>query len=445
MNKKLFCGAAVSDITPTMDMMPMPRGIRNAFFGGIIDPLKVRAIALSDGENKALLISFDLGGAPDPKKNLPAISKHTGIPEENILFVGTHAHAAPMVGRTGPMGANAPVDPAFAEIMSRYETLVYDAMYQAIDRAIAELRPARVGYANGKSYINVNRNMDYVTYGEDGSRIVKCGLGYNAEGPVDRTLFVMKFEDYDGKPIAFFINYPLHNVVMHANLCCGDNMAISSDVGGNVSGLMEKQFAGAVAMWTSGAAGDINPIMMNQHYCPDPETGGFSLASVEGGDTAMLHTLATRHHQDILRTLEKIDHLSEYGDLSAAVGMSYTPGRDAIPLDPANPMGPCRYEITADTEPYDVRLHLMKIGDVALLGVSGELYTTLALHLKEISPMRNTVIVTHDASHITRSGYIYDDDGIAREALHHNHSRILPGYVKDSLTKVTRALFEKLV
>lgn len=444
MKTKLYCGAALADITPTPDMMPMPRGIRNAFFGGIIDPLKVRAIALGDGENKLLLVSFDLGGAPNPAENIPALSARTGIPEENILFVGTHAHAAPMVGRTGPMGPNAPVASEFAEVSARYSKLVEDAMFDAVDRAAASMRPARVGHANGKSYINVNRNEDYVSIDKDGTRIVRCGVGFNAEGPTDKTLFVMRFDDYDGNPIAFFINYPVHNVVMHANELFDGQMGISSDIGGNVSMFMENHFSGAVAMWTSGAAGDQNPIMMNQCYYPDPVTGAFTAKPTQGA-VEMLETLATRHYADVQRTLEKIERTSELCDLSATVGLSYTPGRDVVMPDPNDIFGDVKVEMNENTAPYDVRLHLMKVGDVALLGVSGELYTTLSLHIKDVSPMSDTVIVTHDAGHMSRSGYIYDDDGIAREALHHNRSRILPGYVKESLSKVTLEMFEKLM
>jgi hypothetical protein len=440
MNKKLFCGAAMADITPTDDMMPLPTPMGSCF-GGIVDSIYVRAIALGDGESKALLIAFELPGAPAPEKNIPAISKRTGIPEENIMFLSTHAHAAPMIGVPSPIAsADRKVDP----VLERYESYAYNAMFEAVDKAVSSMRPARVGYAFGESYINVNRNVDYVEIDKDGNRKVTCGIGHNGTAPIDRTLFTMRFEDYDGKPIAFFINYPVHNVVMHANLCFGDKMGISSDMGGNVSKMLEKANDGAVAMWTSGSAGDVNPIMMNQHYFPDPETGKFTAESVPGGDTSTLRTLSTRHYADVLRTLEKIDRYSEYGDLSAAVGWSYTPGRDVIP-DPTNMMAEPQVIINDDTKPYDVRLHLIKMGDVALLGISGELYTTLSLHLKAISPMSNTVIVTHDASALSRSGYIYDDDGIARKALHHNRSRILPGYVKESLAKVTLDLFEKLI
>lgn len=437
---KLSCGAAIANITPTE--FPFPRG-GNSHFGGVVDPLCVRVIALSDGENKALIVSFDLAGAPDPQKNLKLISERTGIPEENILYIATHAHATPFVGSMRhPMGGNP--EARTAETMKAYEERVYSSMFSAIDAAIASMRPAKYGIGNGKSYINVNRNQDYVSFDAEGNRIIKCGVGYNAEGPTDKTLFAMRFEDYDGNPIAFFINYPVHCVVMHENDCFNGAMGISGDIAGNVSQFMEKKFDKAVAIWSSGAAGDQNPIMMNQLYYPDSNTGEFVNEVIPGGESYMLKVLSTRHYNDVLRTLEKIDRFYENAEIGGMLEWSYTPGRDTVMNNPAQ--FDSAYTVTTEgAAPYDVRLHLLKIGNAALLGISGELYMTHALHLKEISPLKNTVIVTHDAGHLARSGYIYDDDGIAREALHHNHSRILPGYVKESLSKVTLNMFEKLM
>jgi len=439
MDKKLYCGAAVEDITP--EEFPFPRMIKGVFFGGVVDYLKVRAIAIGSGDSKYLLISFDLVAAPDPEENVPRLSKRTGIPEENILFFGTHAHAAPMVGKNRIVTRPPSLDEDGAKLVEAYANKVYSAMETAVDRAIAEMRPAKFGVGTGKSFINVNRNKDYVST-EDGKRTVRCGLGFNAEGLSDKTLFTMKFEDYDGNPIAFFINYPVHAVVMHMNECCDGTMGISGDIPGVVSGYMEDMFEGAVAMWTSGSAGDQNPIMMNHLYYPDPKTGVFVGEAIKGGDAYMLKVLSTRHLDDVLRTLEGVECLTDTAEISSAVDWSYTPGRDAIPVDPSNPFSESKV-VTEGADPYDIRMQMLRIGDVALLGLSGELYTSISLHLKEISPLKNTVIVTHCSSAYSRSGYIYDDDAIERRALHHNKSRILPGYVKDEMSRVMIGLLDK--
>ena len=439
MENKLFVGTGIADITPTEDMLPMSR---NAPSGGtlygVIDHLFVRAIAVKSGEKTLLLITFDLGGAPDPADYLKAITEKTGIPEENIFFMGTHAHAAPPCGKV-QMGRKVERTPA----MIAYDELVEKQLWTAVDSALASLKPARYGYAFGESYINTNRNIDYRIEKENGEIEYKCSLGLNGKGPIDRTLFTMRFEDLDGKPIAFFINYPMHNVVMHANVFFGEKkMGISSDVGGNVSQYLEKKYPGTVAMWTSGAAGDVNPIMMCQQCFPDPVTGEMTIHA--SGNTDALNYLAGRHYQDVLMTLDKITEMKDHAAFDTEIKISYTPGRDVEIIDPTNFNSEAREIINDDTDPYDVRMHLLRFGDLAFLGTSGELYTSLSLHLKEIAPM-NLIVITHDASGLCRSGYIYDDDGIARKALHYNRSRIRPGYVKDSLSRIMLEEFDDLL
>ena len=123
MSNKLYVGTGIADITPTQDMLPMKR---NAPSGGtlygVIDHLFVRAISVMAGSQKFLLITFDLGGAPNPGKNLAAITEKTGIPEENIFFMGTHAHAAPPAGMRMGDADNR------TEAMIAYEALVEEQM-----------------------------------------------------------------------------------------------------------------------------------------------------------------------------------------------------------------------------------------------------------------------------------------------------------------------------
>ncbi len=75
--------------------------------------------------------------------------------------------------------------------------------------------------------------------------------------------------------------------------------------------------------------------------------------------------------------------------------------------------GTAEIEVGEGVDPYEIRLHLVRIGDVALYGFSGELYSSLGMRLKEISPLKNTVFINHDASLMARSHYIFDDKTLA--------------------------------
>jgi hypothetical protein len=59
-----------------------------------------------------------------------------------------------------------------------------------------------------------------------------------------------------------------------------------------------------------------------------------------------------------------------------------------------------------DTDPVNIRLGLLMINDVAIAGVSGEVFTLIAQRLKRESPFQHTVMVTHTNG---SSGYIPND------------------------------------
>ena len=71
----------------------------------------------------------------------------------------------------------------------------------------------------------------------------------------------------------------------------------------------------------------------------------------------------------------------------------------------------------ADGPDVTIRVGLLRVGDIHLVGVNGEIYTNIGLGVKEASPARKTLVVSL-ANGSAGSGYIYSDD-----AYHHLTSR----------------------
>ncbi|MEO6339283.1 MAG: hypothetical protein ABIO39_04525, partial [Caulobacteraceae bacterium] len=220
-------GAAKVSITPRADALP-------AGFEGINDPLFVRAIVLDNGASRAALVSVDAGGiSPDVWTTASArASQELGLKPEQLLVTATHTHSAPRSG--GPD--------------------VAAAIVQAIRDATSRLRPARMAFGTGVSYINVNRNIiDPATR--------RWWEGPNYDGPSDKTVAVVAFETPEGRPIAVYYNYAVHAVLN------GQLDQVSGDIPGATSAYIEESLDdGAVALWSSGAAGDQNPIYFQQTY-----------------------------------------------------------------------------------------------------------------------------------------------------------------------------------
>lgn len=452
MENRIYCGTGKENITPSTELLAKLPGLMGGHFSGVIyDELFVRAIAFRSEENTALFVEFDLDKAPDPDGNKSAIEERFGIAQENILLFAVHTHTAPICSVRPYEGMNSRENKPLEqqEAMRRYEELVREKMLQAVDRALASLQPVRIGWAMGKSYINVNRCQDFFVEQPDSTVRTCCSLGANFEGPADHTLFVLKAESLQGEPVAFFVNFPVHCCVMIGNDSdAKGGVGISGDIAGVTSQMMEEKY-GAVSIWSSGAAGDVNPLFMNQYYYPDPQNGASCEHHVQGAEAAIaaLKVLSGRHFADINETVRRIRCETERAKIGAACGWSKTEGRRVVKKG-KEPGAPVEIFTGEGVEPYPIRVHPVVIGDVAFVGISGELYTTLGWEIQKVSPASHTCIINHEACLTVNSGYILDDATIARCKDNlpghfipgEGQSAILPGHVKDSLVALTKEL-----
>ena len=239
MEKKLLCGAAKRCITPPETLLPRLYGLMGRKFCTVLDDIYLRVIAFSDGENRALIVGFDLDKAPRPEENLRALAEATGVGKENILYFGIHTHTAPLCGPRPPF--EQPKDDDTAAATAEYEAFVQERLLDAAKEAVSSLQPARIGTGRGESYLNVNRNQHYIVKAADGKEYDLMGLGADPLGEVDHSVFVLKIKSLAGEPIALFVNYAMHNVVMICTEPNGDGLVgISADVGGNVSRCLEE-------------------------------------------------------------------------------------------------------------------------------------------------------------------------------------------------------------
>jgi len=407
----LQVGAARVDITPAPDAaLPMSGyGGRTQGFQRIHDHIYVRAIVLSDGSSQAALVAWELIGVPNLvwEELSQRVARELAIPADHLMLAAVHDHSAPspsgMYGRTSPPAATI-----------AYTSKLENDAFEAVRQAKASLQPAQFGFGTGKAYVNINRREYFPKNGW-------WWLGYNPDGPSDKTVAVLKFTDMAGRPIAFFINYPVHAVVMGP-----DNLAITGDLAGATSRYVEQYYQGKiptrsdagweleagaeekvggegpVAVWTSGAAGDQNPITEDR-----------------GEDFTMVDGLGRILGEESVRVANSITMMSSQARIEASQRVIDCPGRRVAP-------GPTpRTEYTfEDTDPVSIRLSLVKLNSVALAGVSGEVFTRIFLHLKKDSPFNATIMVTHANG---SSGYIPSDDAFEPISYENTASHLKPG------------------
>jgi neutral/alkaline ceramidase-like enzyme len=412
MAQALKAGAAKVDVTPTPSELP-----KN--YEGIFDHLYSRAIVLENGITSAALISVDAGGMPDTvwKGVTQQVEKDLGIPAANVLITATHTHSAP--GQQGP----------------GYINKIVESVKLAKERAV----PARAGYGTGVSYINVNRNLfdeKRKTWWE----------GPNYDGLSDKTVAVLKFETMAGEPIAVYYNYAMHAVTV------GQLDQVSADAPGTTSKYIEDSFDDKIiALWSSGAAGDQNPIYFQQTFdlrdirIKDYAKRGEDISNSmpPGGQglnkkdptviklmnqqKQMIQSMGQFLGEEVMHVMREMDRTSSHVPIYGAQKTISCPGRERTNSGRAGEPGSYK-----DAAPVEIKVSLLKVGDIAIGGVNAEVFNLIAQRLKKESPYTHTMMATL-TNGMARSGYIPNDAAYGMNTFEVLSSRLKPGCAETSI------------
>jgi len=405
-------GAAKVDVTPSENERP-----KNNL--GVLDRLYARAIVLDNGVTSAALISVDAGAIPEELWQTVSgqIDKELGIPPARVLLTATHTHSG-----GGPRGAN-------------YSQKIVDAVRLAKQK----LTLARIGYGTGVSYINVNRQIVDPKTG-------RWWEGANYDGPSDKTVAVIKFEGLDGSPIAVYYNYAVHAVL------AGQLDQISADIPGAASRYVEDSFDDrVVALWSSGAAGDQNPIYYQQTYdlreirVKDYATRGVDISNAmpPGGEglnrsdptvarlmnqqRQMVSSMGQFLGEEVMHVMRGIARTETAVPLYGSFTSVRCPGRERTNDGRAGFEGTYK-----DAGPVEIRLGLLRVGDVMIGAVNAEVFNPIAQRLKRESPYKATMMATL-TNGAARYGYIPDDESFGKYTFEVLSSRLQPGCAESAI------------
>ena len=407
----LRAGAAKVDITPAASELP-----KNNL--GVLDRLYARAIVLDNGVTSAALITVDAGAIPDPLWQAVStqIEKELGISPTRVLLTATHTHSA------GGRGAN-----------------YSQKIVEAVRLAKQKLTFARVGYGTGVSYINVNRQIVDPKTG-------RWWEGANYDGLSDKTVAVIKFEGLDGSPIAVYYNYAVHAVL------AGQLDQISADIPGAASRYVEDSFDDrVVALWSSGAAGDQNPIYYQQTYdlreirVKDYAKRGVDISNAmpPGGEglnrsdptvarlmnqqRQMVSSMGQFLGEEVMHVMRGIARTETAVPLYGSFTSVRCPGRERTNEGRAGFEGTYK-----DAGPVEIRLGLLRVGDVMIGAVNAEVFNPIAQRLKRESPYKATMVATL-TNGAARSGYIPDDESFGKYTFEVLSSRLQPGCAESAI------------
>ncbi len=395
----MLCGAGRRVINPDKGHCISGFGLDYANTG-VHDDLTVTAVFLQSGEQQGLLLNFDIEGLERElnARLRQAVSEATGLPAQRVFPTCTHTHSGPET-RTlyHPYGPVAMARP-------EYDARLVQWAAEAAAQAKVNAEECVLSYNFDFAHENMNRRYNFPDrrslYIPDHMQL----RGQSSEF-VDRELGVLGFrkKGTNNEYKVIITNYAAHP------LCIGNSSnLISADYQGYLRRAIEETFAGCMCMATTGAAGDMHPLMPR---------GGFEKARQMGTNLAMLATCrlydaVTVDFDDELR-LAWLPLKLKLKDVEDASALPTQPGRDLLPY--LHRQGQTHYETAA---------YLLGIGPVLLGGAPGELVAELGAMFKWSSPFVKSFILYNAADEM---GYIPTRNQYRWGCYEANSAAIAPG------------------
>jgi ribosomal protein S18 acetylase RimI-like enzyme len=392
----LSVAASAVDI-PVDDSMVIGGSILPGWVQGQEAPLRASAVII-EADTTLCIISSDVLGVSRDIADAVAdrIAADLGIPFENTLITATHTHHAPTTFTVHGYER----EEGFCDGLA-------DAMVEAARAAMAQLRDqnlspnsreAEFGFAVGNE----------ATWGANSRVLLKDGTvgwyGFSHDeivrptGPFDPDLPVIAFLRPDDSIAATLFNHSTHNIG-------ATGPGRSPAVYGLTAQAAERRHSGN-ALFLPGAFG-------SSHNMGLPAEEGIIRLSA-----ALDDALATvdRGLRGPVAALKKpfryeIRHFDEAAE-DAAVRQWCERWYDAQTVETyAEVFRKMRAQLEPmQGTPCDTWLQVIRLGEVAIVGIPGEMFASLGLAIKRRSPFRHTVVVGLANDEV---GYIPDSAGYA--------------------------------
>jgi hypothetical protein len=243
----------------------------------------------------------------------------------------------------------------------------------------------------------------------------KVVLGRNPAVPTDREVQVLELVVPDrGSPMAVLFGYATHSTSLGPK-----NYLISGDIHGLAEQFVERYLGGdAVAAGFAGASGDIDP-----WYRVRP---GFETANGWIPEPVLLGTMLG----------EEVVHVT--ANLRTTAGGGPVCSRAETVQLPGKPRGEGNIEEDGSTRPFAVSVG--RVGDVAFVGLGGEVFNEIGKAIKAGSPFPHTFVITHCNG---AAGYVPTRASYAEGGYEIRTSPFAPG-ADELLMRETRRLLAEL-
>ncbi|HKG25490.1 MAG TPA: hypothetical protein VKB09_07560 [Thermomicrobiales bacterium] len=395
--RSLRAGTGVTVVTPPLGT-PLIGLFEYREAATVADDLTARALVLDDGATRLALVVCDLialSGATVAAAR-KRIAARYDIPGERVMVACTHTH-------TGPAPISLLVTPAAVDFLD----WLPDRIADSVGIACARLAPARVAWgAAGVDGVCFNRRFQM----RDGTVMFnpppRSPDIVEPVGPVDPAVTALLVEDLAGKPLALWANLALHYVGTD------DPLAVSADYFGHATRAVERVLGPeSLGLLTNGASGDIN----NRDVAAPLDAG----TGTEQAHRVGLAVAAAAIKASMMQRRDESPPLAAARIRFSVVRRSITDGDIALATNilghsPDEPWTneefsfvigqpipvPLRetyarevLEVARMPERVETEIQVLRIGDLALVALPGEIFVELGLAIKARSPFPLTAVV----------------------------------------------------
>jgi neutral ceramidase len=348
--EELKAGVATVDITPPLELNSPLGGYgerMNRPAEGVHDRIFAKALVVSAGTRKFALITADLLGFPPPIKPVLVESlKADGWTSGQLMLLASHSHTS--IEMNAIHTANTIQVPQIGIFNSRVYEFLMPRLAQVVRDAEKSLTPVTIG-TSSSDLQGWNRNR-------------------RGGALVDPELTVTRIDTTADKPLAVLVNFTAHPTFMSA-----EDMLFSGDWPGHLQRTLESLIGdGVTAMYYNGAEGDQAPIARfnsGDSHWERAERYGRDLGIVawrqwEVTKTAPNAVLAC-HLQHV-----QLPERTWHPDFKKTGGEEY--GLDEKLLT----------EMLPKLFPAETDLISLRLGDLVIVGIPGEMAAKLGLEIK---------------------------------------------------------------
>jgi len=367
-------GFARLDITHPLGT-PMSGYYRRRLAEGVLDPLELNALAVSDGDNTVVILAADLLGVYNARcDELRAlVSERCKIDADNVFICALHQHTSirftHYIGKGDMLGFDYFKDDAYIDVLCR-------KFADAAQMAIADMKAATVSVAAKETAEKLSFIRRY--FMKDGSLQTNPGTFDPSEidrpnGVSDNTVRLIKFSRKDAKDIAL-VNFSTHPDVIGGCL-------YSADWPGFTRRFVEAENADVSCMMITGFQGDSNHLDFiggrKTGYEHSRHMGRVIADTVRDiiGETRPISAdsvsmeIKCVYNKTNTSGAERYDEAKKYYD-------RYLAGEIKIAGNLADVAEAQRILNINKRQLYnDVRISVIKLGDIVLAGIGGEPFT----------------------------------------------------------------------